>query len=161
MTGSSKGQIAVDSNLLLLLVIGNWNPRFIASHRRLSNYSVGDFYLVRDFVASFRHIVTTAHVLTEVSNLAGIATGHAKQSIYQELARTIDILDERTINATSASTCLEFSIFGLTDAALSMLCLEVPLLTEDGRLAAHLQRKRLKVWTLESLKSFRSRANHG
>ena len=161
MTASGRRQIAVDSNLPLLLVVGDWNAPFIASHRRLSSYRVSGFYLVRDFVTSFQQIVTTAHVLTEVSNLAGVAIGYAKEATFRELARTIITLDERIIQATSASQGFEFSIFGLTGAALSLLCLEMPLLTEDGRLATHLQLKRHQVWTLDALKRFRSTTNNG
>ena len=151
----------MDSNLLLLLVVGNWSPRFIGTFKRLSDYTVSDFNLVREFVSSFQTVVATAHVLTEVSNLAGSATGESKKSIYQQLAQTIGLLDERSMSSRVASTCPEFSLFGLTDAALSTLCLEIPLLTSDGRLADYLQRKGLQVLTLHSLRLLRNQANNG
>jgi hypothetical protein len=158
-TGSNKGSIAVDSNLLLLLVIGAWNLRSIATHKRLSRFNVEDFYLVRDFLASFRSVVTTPYVLAEVSNLAGVATGHSREAIYTQFARVIVTLDERHIDSASTSVRSEFPIFGLTDAALCVVCSTMPLLTEDGRLAAYMLRKGMTAWTIDNLKSFRNQAN--
>ena len=158
---STKGILAVDSNLLLLLVVGAWNPWFIAKHRRLCDYTVRDFELVRDFVSSFRNVATTAHVLAEVSNLAGAATGEAKTAIFRHLAKTLVTLDERVIASHSASILPEFIQFGLTDAGLSLLCIDMPLLTEDKRLSDYLQRRGREVFTLESLRTLRNQANHG
>jgi len=159
LSGTNKGPIAIDSNLLLLLVVGSWSVRFIANHKRLSSFSPEDFYLVRDFVASFQSVVATPHVLAEVSNLAGAATGYARESIYTQFANVIVTLDERQIASSSVSGHPEFSIFGLTDAVLCTVCSTMPLLTVDGKLASHMRRKGLTAWTLDNLKSFRSQAN--
>jgi hypothetical protein len=97
--------------------------------------------------------------LAEVSNLAGVATGYAKESIYTQFAHVILTLDERHITAASASALSEFSVFGLTDAALCSVCSTMPLLTTDGKLASHMRRQGLNALTLDSLKWFRNRAN--
>ncbi len=133
--------------------------RFIATHKRLSGLKAEDFYLVRDFVSSLQSVVTTPHVLTEVSNLAGVATGYPKQSIYTKFANVILTLDEAQIPSASASALSEFSIFGLTDAVLCTACSTMPLLTVDGNLASHMRRKGLNAWTLENLKWLRNQAN--
>jgi len=159
LIGANKGSIAVDSNLLLLLVVGRWNVRFKATHKRLSGFNSEDFYLVRDFVSSFQSVVTTPHVLAEVSNLAGLAAGHAKENIFTQFANVIVTLDERQITSAAASAQSEFSLFGLTDAVLCTVCSTMPLLTVDGNLASHLRRKGLNAWTLDNLKWFRDQAN--
>jgi len=159
LSGANKGSIAVDSNLLLLLVVGSWNVRFIANHKRLSGFSTEDFYLVRDFVASFQSVVTTPHVLAEVSNLAGVATGSAKGLIFTQFAKVIRTLDERQIASASASANSEFPVFGLTDAVLCTVCSTMLLLTADGSLASHMRRKGMNAWTLDNLKWFRNQAN--
>ena len=101
------------------------------------------------------------HVLAEVSNLAGTATGEARTAIFGHLAKTLVTLDERAITSRSASVLPEFIQFGLTDAGLSLLCVEMPLLTGDKRLSDYLQRRGREVFTLESLRTLRSQANHG
>lgn len=155
-----KSRIAVDTNLLLLLVVGTWNPRIISRHKRLSEYSIRDFELVRDYISSFQTGAATAHVLTEVSNLIPFGMEESTTAaIRNELARTIQTLDERQIASSSASARAEFLVFGLTDAALSIVCSDMPLLTADKPLAAHLLRNWFDVLTLELLKSFRNQAN--
>ena len=51
----------IDANLLVLLLVGHISIKFIPRHRRLSGYSVADYYAL----AGFR----TPSTLTETSNL--------------------------------------------------------------------------------------------
>ncbi len=156
-----SSSILVDSNLLLLLAVGLWNPRAIASQKRLGDLTTDDFEILRAFLSSFNTVVTTAHVLTEVSNLAGAASGQSRAGIFAQLASLCKILDERSIAAVSIVDRMEFQVFGLTDAVLSQLCTDTLLLTQDGRLAAHLQNKGLTALTLKDIRGLRNQANHG
>jgi hypothetical protein len=146
---------------LLLLVLGLWNARAIGTHKRLAGFTSADFELLRTFLVPFHVIVTTAHVLTEVSNLAGTASGPTRNAIFQQLANVCEALEERTTPAAVLCHTAEFGAFGLTDAAVSLLCSEMLLLTEDGRLAYHLQSKGMLALTLKDLRLLRERANHG
>ncbi len=152
--------VIVDSNLLLLLTVGLWNPRAIETQKRLNGRTYEDFQVLRTFLSSFGKVVTTAHVLTEVSNLAGSASGQTRQAIFQQLASLIGTLDEQTAPSSTVCTNLEFQHFGLTDAALSLLCTNMLLLTEDGRLANHLQRKGFHTLTLAQVKKFGDQAKY-
>jgi len=155
----ARRTVVVDSNLLLLLVVGLWNPRAIAVHKRLSAHTYADFLELSRFLSSFHTVVTTAHVLAEVSNLAGFATGATREAILLQLASVIKTLDERAIPATVVSSQPEFKVFGITDAALSLLCADMLLLTEDGRLARHLQLRGFSAWTLDQVKMLKNREN--
>jgi hypothetical protein len=151
--------IIVDANLLLLLVVGSWSPQEIAKQKRLSGLTTSDFLLLTTFLSGFRKTVTTPHLLTEVSNLAGAATGMARQAIFTQFAETISALDERHLAATEIAATPEFKAFGLTDAMLSLLCRETVLVTADGRLAAHLQRKGWHAYTLDQVRALRDAEN--
>jgi len=151
----------VDSNLLLLLAVGLWNPRAIETLKRLSGLTLDDFEILRIFLASFTRVVTTAHVLTEVSNLAGAATGQSREAIFGQLVSLINTLDERTAPCGQVCSQPEFRHFGLTDSALTLLASEMLLVTEDGRLARHLQLKGLHALTLKQIKDLRDQANNG
>jgi hypothetical protein len=151
--------IILDSNLLLLLAIGLWNPRAIRTQKRLSNFSVADFELLKNFLGHFQNILTTAHILAEVSNLAGAATGQTKDAIFLQLQSLFVSLDERRESASILCSLPEFRMFGITDAAISLLSAEILLLTEDGRLAHHLRLKGLRAWTLEQVRALRDQAN--
>jgi len=161
MHGFGRKFILVDSNLLLLLAIGLWNPRAIPAQKRLSSFTVDDFNVLRNFLSTFEKIVTTPHLLTEVSNLAGAASGQARDAIFLQLESLFVTLDERTSLATALCAQPEFRVFGITDSAMSLLSVEMLLLTEDGRLARHLQLKGLHALTLKQVKALRDQANNG
>jgi rRNA-processing protein FCF1 len=155
-----RGQsVIVDANLFLLLAVGLHDPRAIKNMKRLSNFTVDDFELLRAFLNSSSRLVTTAHVLTEVSNLAGSTSGHLKDMIFVQLSSLIEIFEEKTSPAKEICRQIEFQRFGLTDAALSQLLPGAVLLTEDGRLAHYLQSKSLRAMTLSDVRHLR-RSSH-
>ena len=65
---SSKG-LLVDTNLLVLLVIGALNPDQISDHKLTSKYSAVDYRLLKSFVDRFKLVVTTPNILTETWGL--------------------------------------------------------------------------------------------
>ena len=67
--------VIVDSNLLLLLIVGSASMSYIDKHKRLSGaYSIEDFSTLGKIISEFSEIVSIPHVLTEVSNLADKST---------------------------------------------------------------------------------------
>jgi len=120
--------------------------------KRLSSFTVADFDVLRIFLNSFNRFITTAHVLTEVSNLAGNTSGQVREKIFFQLSSLIETFEEHTAPAKDICKQVEFQRFGLTDAALSQLSPDALLLTEDGRLAHYLQSKALLAITLEDVK---------
>ncbi len=63
--------LLIDSNLLLLLFVGQYDPTRIQKFKRTDQFTVGDYELLADYVEQFRELVTTPSILTEVSNLLG------------------------------------------------------------------------------------------
>src|SRR2546425_1973988 len=61
--------IVLDTALLMLFVVGITNPALISRHKRLKEYTVGDFELLRNVMARASDVVVTPNVLTETSNL--------------------------------------------------------------------------------------------
>ena len=64
-------RVLLDTNLLVLLVVGLESRRFIAQHKRLTAYSSEDFDLLIDLLGRFGPAgwATTPSVLAEASNL--------------------------------------------------------------------------------------------
>lgn len=146
-------KILVDSNLLLLLLIGSYDPSLIARFKRVEKYSVDDFELLREFVLLFSTVVTTPHVLTEVSNLANSLGSPVKEHWFGHFRTTLHLFEERPLEARSLSTKDEFLAFGLTDTALFSLCGEALLVTEDYRLSGYLQSKNLPVINFSDIRA--------
>src|SRR5437667_6470122 len=66
----ARAGILVDSNILLLLLVGNFNRRLISKFKRTQTFDEQDYDILVDLLANFGSIHTTPHVLTEVSNLS-------------------------------------------------------------------------------------------
>src|SRR5690606_14486178 len=62
--------VLLDTNLLLLWLIGRYDRRLIGRHKRTEAYTTDDFQLLDRLTRRCTKRFTTPHVLTEVSNLA-------------------------------------------------------------------------------------------
>ena len=76
--GAKTRNLLLDTNLLLLYLIGCKDPKLLKSARRLNAYIEEDFYLLVEFIEvnGFTQLVSTPHILTEASNLIEIGRAH-------------------------------------------------------------------------------------
>ena len=61
--------VLIDTNLLLVLLVGNINPRWVGKLGKTEKYNTEDYEKIRDALAQFRCFITTPQVLTETGNL--------------------------------------------------------------------------------------------
>jgi hypothetical protein len=127
------GQLLVDANLLLLCLIGRMNRSRIPGFERTSSYSVDDYKTLEILIAQFKKIVTTPHILTEVSNLAGKLTWPELRKLRELLRQWIGTTLEIFEPSSDVISDPAFKNFGLADAAISLLCKRagILLLTAD------------------------------
>lgn len=136
------GPVAIDTNLLLLLVVGSASLAYIGMHRRLAKVSENDFDMLVSAIEPFSEILLIPQVVAEVSNLSAQIGQPAAGAIRETLGRLVESTTEVPVESISAVQRAEFSYLGVTDAALLHLCStrignSVPtLLTVDGRLSA-------------------------
>ena len=138
----------IDTNLLLLLLVGSSDPSKIRTCKITANqgFSETDFNLLRDFVCRFQKLITTPHILTEVSNHAEKIKGVDKGEFLTQFLSLIERMDERFEVAESLAKTDAFIRFGLTDAAISHLANgDFVAPTEDFPLAGYLQKRGVKV----------------
>ncbi|MCF6199005.1 MAG: hypothetical protein L3J67_06325 [Hyphomicrobiaceae bacterium] len=124
--------IAIDSNLLLLLVIGSTSKKMIEQHKRLRRYTMDDFDLLLQFIGK-AELITTPNVLTEVSNLAlyGV-NGKWHNDITKMLTIYTKILTEHYCESQKVTNNKNFNRLGLADSAwLYLLQEKETLLTDD------------------------------
>lgn len=125
----------MDTNVLLLLLFHRLLPESIGG-RRLEKYSAGDGVLLTSFVSRFARVFTTAHVLTETSNLAAqIVKGAQKGAMFQRLFPLFcldgrESLSSCNINKTKIPKDL-FVKLGLTDAVVVSAASKRRLLLTD------------------------------
>lgn len=133
-TGQYRG-IFIDSNLLVLLVVGSLDKQLIARHRRLSAFTPEDFDILADLMTQVEVVFATPNTLTEASNLIAQHREPQRRDLLGELQRAIETTIEIIVPSAEASLREEFIGLGLADAALlTVVNSDRPLLTDDLQL---------------------------
>lgn len=136
----------VDTNLLIVLLIGRQDRSAISRFPHSRGYEPRDFDVLDRFVRHFRRIITTPHILTEVSNLSGRLRGNDLAQFRALLAQEIHLCEERHCEAQKAIQSMCFASFGLTDAGIERVAQDgLLVLTDDLALAGALERVRIDV----------------
>jgi hypothetical protein len=110
--------IALDANLLVLLVVGLAEPRYIPLHKRLKAFTVDDFKLLTNMIAASAGMAVTPNALSEASNLLRQINEPAKTRVGMALRRLIQNTNEIYVASVDASSRREFLRIGLSDSAL-------------------------------------------
>ena len=127
----------LDTNLLILLIVGGVDTCIIAKHRRLSDYTEDDYVLLLVILEEASRIFVTPNTLTEASNLLAQHGEPERSLLMAGLRYLIDESEEIVVSSALASAHPEFSRLGLTDVALlEAISLETPLITADMNLYA-------------------------
>lgn len=134
---SSSGLI-IDTNLLLLLVIGAIEEgRHIKNSNRLKEYDEGDYQIVVSFMGRFKEVYITPYIATEVSNLIDL-NGHARTMAFEAAQLLFSQFQQIETNISVDSAMHLFSTYGLTDTSLIGLVSDYTILTNDGRMSGPL-----------------------
>ena len=142
----------LDSNLLLLLLVGLLDESLVPNFKRTRNYSVEDFHTLRRAISLFKKICTTPNILTEVTNL-GKFDGKYKQKFADLMAKNILSMEEHYIESKVVIGSLEFLRFGLTDTInMTVAAKGFLLLTNDAPLASHCREVGIAVININHLK---------
>jgi rRNA-processing protein FCF1 len=159
LSRSRTAGVLVDTNLLLLYVIGATDPALISRFKRTSTFTATDYHLLLAFLARFRQVMTTAHILAETSNLAGQITDASRLAVFTRFAASIGVLTELASEAREAADDPMFPRFGLTDVALLQQAEKgrYMVLTDDFRLAQYLGHKDVPVLNFNHLRVYMTR----
>jgi rRNA-processing protein FCF1 len=139
--------LLIDANLLLGFLIGSLHPRHLTDCRATTKFfGPADFTLLERFLGQFKRVVTTPHVLTEVSNLAGRLPSSLHTEFRLLFRAVIERLEEQLKPSRIVSAEIDFLRFGLTDTAISMVAAgQYLVLTDDVALAGLLAKRKIDV----------------
>jgi len=131
--------IVLDTNILLLLVVGEYDPDLIPRFKRTRQFAQEDFKTLVRLLAYFRVRLTTPTILAEVNSLANQLAEPARGKCLIKFAAGIAVLAEHYEPSASLAALPMFGRFGLTDGAIMRLAEQKLLvLTDDFRLAQYL-----------------------
>lgn len=129
--------LLIDSNLLVLLIVGRTNRHRVSQFKRTNTYTYSDYELLELFVSFFERTLITPNVATEVSNLTDLS-GNELAVARQRLQEFVVLSDERYAKSQSVVRTPAFPQLGLTDAALASLGDNALVLTDDLSLFSYL-----------------------
>ena len=110
--------VVLDTNLLVLFVVGLVDPKYIAIHKRLRTYDADDFDLLRRIVSISGGLIVTPNTLSEASNLLKQINEPARTMIGRGFRQMIERVQEVYVESAIASARPEFLRLGLTDSAI-------------------------------------------
>jgi hypothetical protein len=117
-------KLILDTNSLLLFLVGSASPAYIEKHSRTDKFSQNNFVLLVEIIETFDFAFTIPQVLAETSNLLSKPGGNYNTmssniwSVYEDF---VNITEEMTINSASILNDVAFRRLGLTDAILTAI----------------------------------------
>ena len=131
----SRAGLLIDTNLLVLFVVGSVNRERISSFKRTSRYSLSDYELLRLVINRIAPLYTLPHVMAEVSNLTDMY-GPEQLRARLILKAALETLEEPAMPSLRASRDKHYAELGLVDAAIAVVARErnCGVLTDDHSL---------------------------
>lgn len=128
----SDKALVLDSNLLVLWVVGSADLAYVRKHKRLGAFTEADFHLLLTVIDQFRSVIVTPNTLSETWRLATQIAEPARTRIAQIFKRLVQQGDEQYRKSIQVVERGEFIRLGLTDSVLLTVCQEAnALLTAD------------------------------
>ena len=120
--------LLIDTNLILLYIVGSIDISRIKDFSRTSMFSEDDFSRVSKFIDYFDLKITTPHILTEASDLIG-----NRQDLQFILRAFLENSEEMFLESATVSKNSAFLKFGLADAAIVATAKDSYLVFTDDR----------------------------
>lgn len=130
--------LLLDTAVLLLLLVARVDVELLFSFKRMSIFEVGDQQILHAILQRYGHIITTPHVLAEVSNFVDQAPPHRRRALIAALRAFVLEQQEHYERATTLVTRAEFDGLGMADTGLLSLSFRATVLTTDARLYARI-----------------------
>lgn len=150
----SKG-ILVDTNILLLLFVGELNRKRIAKFKRTEQFTPQDYDLLIDLLQSFILIATTPTILTEVNSLLNQLGEPERSDCYKIFADGVAALLQETYVPSQKISSSDWSFlkYGLTDCSIAELTQNKYLvLTDDFKLVYYLNSRGVDAVNFNNLR---------
>lgn len=134
-----RGALLVDTNLLVLFIVGSLDVEQVERFKRTRAYTREDYALLVAYFDEFARILTTPNVLTEVSNLVGQLTGPLRCQALTALGTLAKQFEEHFHTSRELFDQTQYTRLGLADASIIRTVDEdVTILTDDLDLYLHL-----------------------
>lgn len=114
-------ELLLDTNLLILVVVGSASESYIARHKNLSACGVGDFRRVTRFMQHAKELIFVPNVVTETFNLLRQVDEPLRTDLTRHFGALLKNAQEIYVASKEVVDRAEFPRLGLTDAVLMKL----------------------------------------
>ncbi len=128
--------ILIDTNALVVLLVGLIDTRLFKTHDKTSIYDEEDFQDLISVIGEIKKLVVLPNVWTEVDNLLNRFSGNYKFQYVDTISHTIRSTTEKFLASKKAIESKSFYDLGLTDSLLLEYAKDCKLLiTSDSKLS--------------------------
>lgn len=146
--------IIIDTNILLLYLVGLVNRERIPRFKRTAQFLPEDYDLFLQIVDGFQKVVTTPNILTEVNSLANQLGEPERSQCLNTFTLLISQISEEYLESISVAKNEIFARFGLTDCGIMSLAKDKYLvLTDDLKLSLYLKAQGIDTINFNNLRS--------
>ena len=124
--------ILLDTQLIVLLVVGLTSKAIIGKHKKLSEFSTDDFELLELLLGDDPKLVLLPNTVSEAGSLLRQHRNPERTAILSTFKKLIDLSRERYTASRVAASRAEYERLGITDSAIIACCTKrLRLLTAD------------------------------
>ncbi len=126
--------LIIDTNLLLLLVIGAVEEgRHIGTSKRLNAFNIEDYDNVLEFMKGYSSVYITPYIAAEVSNLIDL-DGRAGVKAYLVARELFDFFSQIDVSISDDCASDYYLRFGIADSSIIRLASDYDIFTYDNRM---------------------------
>lgn len=148
--------ILIDTNALLVLLVGLMDTELISKHKRTAIYEEQDFIDLLSVIGDLDKLVVLPNVWTETDNLLNNFGGERKHQYILKTVETMKSTTENFIESVKGVEHYSFYDLGLTDSLLLQYAMECDLLvTSDSTLSDYAVASGVKVYDMKKIRTDR------
>jgi rRNA-processing protein FCF1 len=146
--------ILVDTNLLVLYIVGLYKPGLITAFKRTRQYTAEDFGLVARAIKFFRQIIVTPQMLAELTNLLGEREDKQVSACFRVIVVVLQRAGEQYLPKNRLLTNDLLPRLGFTDLSILEAAKEFgySVLTDDFVLHGKVQKAGCRAINLNHLR---------
>lgn len=148
--------ILVDTNMLIVYLVGLLNPKWVDHVMSNRAYTSNDFEFLFQVFSEFKKLILTPAILAEVSNLSA-ARLPASEPFFELLAQLLPTaaFSEQHPHVGAVAVAPSFVRLGFTDATIEEIGVSgVPVFTDDANLYVHLASRNIEVFNYNHIRMF-------
>ena len=146
---------------MIYYFIGKFNIKLIENFKETKAYGIEGYKISLSIIRYFNKIITSSHILTEISNLSNKLNFNVKADYFHQFFSKLTTLEELMFPAKEIEPYEPVKKFGLTDSMIYYLSKNKNylVLTDDYPLAGYLTSQGIDVINFNHLYDYRLEGN--